>query len=200
MNWYDSVASDWHYGALSWNPSRASTSATWVRNRAHASHRPTTVQQPAYDYAWEDLRELQEMAGAWDEEGLAPSQEALVWAGAVLSRTMGAFPPPEVTSRESGTVLLLWRMTTGFLSIEIGAEQFGLIGYREGYPSLRSNGRTNELLSYVPKRQVSAAETALPPRSNASGKSVSNGLRTLMSSLTPTLSDFRGPIARVSAS
>lgn len=112
-----------------------------------------------YEYVLEDLEDLAVEASAadWPGPGLPPSIEAVRSAHAVIRETAEVFPAPEVTARETGTVLLLWHAPGGFLSIEVGDSKFGLVGARDGLPSLRVNGEIAEIRDFLPHRPASPA-------------------------------------------
>lgn len=118
-----------------------------------------TTLSRAYRYVMEDVADLYEAAAhpADDDDELPPSRHALGYATQVISQIIGAYPPPEVTARESGTILLLWHDEHGFVSIEIGDEEFGLVGSRVGYPSVYINDRNEHLRSQIPRRALPRA-------------------------------------------
>lgn len=120
-----------------------------------ALRRSPVVRSDEYQFAIEDLHDLAAIAERTaDDASVQPSAEAVKMAESVVHRVAGAYPAPEVTVRETGTVLLLWHDGTGFISIEVGATHFGLVSSRSGYPSIRINGSNDDLMNEIPRAAV----------------------------------------------
>jgi hypothetical protein len=146
------VASHFSIGKVSPTATQTSRVESWQSKPGQAKGRSTAVASYDYSYALEDLVDLMRESTDWTEEGLPPSPEALRCAVRVIADVAGAFPPPEVTSRENGTVLLLWHDDRGFISIEIGEREFGLVSSRQGFPSLYINDNNRDLVRQIPRR------------------------------------------------
>jgi len=116
-----------------------------------AGSRGALLHDPHYAYSWEDLHEIANSIADWDgEDGAPPTAGSLSWAARIIARTQEIVPAPEVSSLENGTVLLLWKMSGGFFSVEIGDDKYGLIGLRDGFPSVRMNGQAADLIASIP--------------------------------------------------
>lgn len=106
-----------------------------------------------YSYVWEDLSEIASSIETWSDDGLAPSAGAIRAAVQVIRQTESFYPAPEITALDNGTLLIFWHAERGYLSLELGSDQFGLLGTREGFPSLRKNGDSAALLAALPQRK-----------------------------------------------
>lgn len=143
-----------------WDESAPVWSATASYSTWRASHQPYRSYEQqlsdriGYQYVWEDLVEIAASAQDWPDGEIPPSQSAIRSVSDVISQTADVLPPPEITARETGTILILWPAPEGFMSLEVGTETFGLLGSRHGYPSLRVNGALTELQRYLPHRRT----------------------------------------------
>ena len=137
--------------------SRASFSLRPRGNAMFSSRAPQAIpRDPHYSYSWEDLHDIAASTEAWDShDGAPPTPRSISWAAKVMS-LFHEMPAPEVSSLENGTMLLLWKVSDGFLSVEIGDDKYGLIALREGLPSVRMNGETVDLVASLPDRRRSS--------------------------------------------
>jgi hypothetical protein len=103
---------------------------------------------PNFKYSWDDLEQLRGSLDAWDpDDGAQPSASSLRLAFELLTLIQPIASAPEVSSLENGTVLLLWKFTRGYMSIELGTTTFGLIAMRPGFPTVHTNGDANDLIA-----------------------------------------------------
>lgn len=118
---------------------------------------PAAPRDPHYAYSWEDLSDIDVAAstGKWDsQDGAPPTSSSISWTARIMA-LLQEMPAPEVSALENGTMLLLWKVSDGFLSVEIGDNKYGLIALREGLPSVRMNGETVDLVASLPDRRRS---------------------------------------------
>jgi hypothetical protein len=119
------------------------------------------LRREEYRFVVEDLADIASAVSDWDEDGLPPSAEAVRGAMQVLTRTAEVLPAPEISALPNGTLLMLWHGRAGFMSLELGASEYGLLVTADGKPSIRRNGTSEELQASLP-----APWTVVPVSSN----------------------------------
>lgn len=189
MNWnYALSRQDFDIAVNIWADTSASRNKFVVRTSKIPAQTPDT----GFAFAFEDLQEIFEAAEHWEESGehgLPPAISALTYAREVLTSVAGLFPAPEITTREHGTILMLWHDDSGFISIEIGGSEFGLISAKSGYPSVRINGMNNDLMNQIPRHYQSLTSRGTLPSQVSTG--VIESFRDLtQSAISRIMSDF----------
>jgi hypothetical protein len=74
---------------------------------------------------------------------------AALWAMHEAHRLL---PPPDVSVMENGTILLFWLTRLGFVNLEVGESEFGVIARAEGRQSFRLNAPAWALPGVIAER------------------------------------------------
>jgi hypothetical protein len=182
-------------------PSRNSTSrfAYWLPYVDASGQSTPDLSAEEYRFVWEDLQDIAATVANWDQPGLPPSAETIGNALSVLTGTMGALPAPEISALENGTLLMLWYGRRGFMSLELGASEYGFVITSEGRQSIRRNGQTDELKDILPAPWRATSSNSLP-RSSSSivteiGDRARDQIRATASALVLAISTFDRSVA-----
>lgn len=138
MNWTDTAR-------------RVGTSWALVSNESPRSDWVLVHSDPTKLQSWNELKDYEESDDFADGD-IKPSAIAFENAKRVLRWISAKYPEPEISTMENGTILLLWRRATDYMTVEIGDRSYGLIAKASGSPTVLLNGGTSELEKFFEER------------------------------------------------